>query len=649
MIRLGRVTRRPDHWATPHDRARYRTAERLDGPLPATEAAWLEEHLADCEACLATAQAFEADRLALRSLRDIAPEPPRDLWARTSASIEQVAAGHRRASTGPARQSPLARWGAVAGIAVVVVVVGSAVLSGGWPGSPSGVATGPQDSVTAVLTPPPLPGMEIGPGATPIVVDAGAVGWFDVGADGSYAYNVANVDQVCAKVDQASCAALDDGEGRRVALATSPKSIISSPSNSQAVVVGVDGSEGNQVFVVVLPGDPDASPSPSPTPAAATPTPTPSPAAPTPPPAAATPTPTLSSAASTAPTGPTPCVAIAQPDARRRPADSDAQPGCADADGQLRGVHRSDKPAAATPTPTLETTPVPSATPAPTAAALEIVSGVAVVGDAAAFSPDGAWFAFTARPADGSAGPDIYVWRVGDPQARAMTTDHRSTFGSWADGLVIGSRPGPPPTLPAPPPGDTDTASPAADVDPITFTIDPTTGAEAILPVAWWRPSVSPTGERAVVWDGSVVVDGGNRIVTSADGQLVLVPWAVDDAGSIDLATPIVSEGPIADFTVRWDDTGSWLAVWLADAGDPTVGRLSLLHIDPTSGAIDRPDAGPQDVPALPGFSIGSGRLAWATPRSQDGEASHVHIVAWSADGVGSIESAPGQDVVIVR
>lgn len=619
MTRLGRVTRRPDDWATPHDRARSRAAERLDGPLKATEAAWLEEHLADCEACLATAQAFEADRLALRSLRDIAPEPPRDLWARTSAAIEREAAGHGRASTGhgrastgPARQSFLAQWGAIAGIAVVAVVVGSSVLQGGWLPSASGTTNGVDGSMTAVLTPQPqASGIEIGPGATPIVVDAGAVGWFDVGVDGSYAYNVANVDQVCAKVDQASCAALDDGEGRQVALATSPKSIITSPSHSQAVVVGVDGSGGNQVFVVALPGDPDASPSPSPTPTAGTPSPPASPAAPTP-----TPTPTPSSAAPTAPTSP--------------PASEPP----------------SEPPSA---TPTLETTPVPSATPAPTAAALALVSGVAVVGDAAAFSPDGAWFAFTARPADGSAGPDIYVWRVGDPQARAMTTDHRSAFGSWADGLVIGSRPGPPPTLPAPPPGDTATASPAADVDPITFTMDPTTGAEAILPVAWWRPSVSPTGERAVAWDGSVVVDGGSRTITPADGQLVLVTWAVHDAGSIDLATPIVSEGPIADFTVRWDDTGSWLAVWLADAGDPTIGRLSLLHIDPANGAIDRPDAGPQDVPALPGFSIGSGRLAWVTPQSQDGEASHVHIVAWSADGVGSIEGAPGQDVVVVR
>ena len=156
MTRLGRVRRRPDHWATPHDRARHRAAERLDGPLGVVEAAWLEEHLADCTACFAEAQAFEADRMGLRSLRDDIPVPPRDLWARTSAAIEQEAAGHRRASTGPAARSPLAQWGAIAGIAVVSVVVGSALLQGGSLGGAGGTAAGPERSLTAVLTPQPL-------------------------------------------------------------------------------------------------------------------------------------------------------------------------------------------------------------------------------------------------------------------------------------------------------------------------------------------------------------------------------------------------------------------------------------------------------------------------------------------------------------
>ena len=129
--------------------------------------------------------------------------------------------------------------------------------------------------------------------------------------------------------------------------------------------------------------------------------------------------------------------------------------------------------------------------------------------------------------------------------------------------------------------------------------------------------------------------------IEPVDGRLVLDAW---DGGATDVDPDAytVSDGPLGDFTVRWDETGTWLAVWVADVADPTVGRLSLLHIDRRPATWTVPKAGPQDVPALPGFSIENGRLAWATPPSQDGEGSRVQIVAWSADGVGSIESAPG-------
>ena len=67
----------------------------------------------------------------------------------------------------------------------------------------------------------------------------------------------------------------------------------------------------------------------------------------------------------------------------------------------------------------------PSATPTATAAAeLAIASGIEVVGESAAFSPDGTWFAFTARPAD-----RLRVARMstpggsGDEQALPVTDD----------------------------------------------------------------------------------------------------------------------------------------------------------------------------------------------------------------------------------
>ena len=76
-----------------HERACRLAAVRLDQPLPADDAAALEAHLADCAMCRATAAGYEADRLALRALPPI--EPPRDLWARTSAALEREHARNR--------------------------------------------------------------------------------------------------------------------------------------------------------------------------------------------------------------------------------------------------------------------------------------------------------------------------------------------------------------------------------------------------------------------------------------------------------------------------------------------------------------------------------------------------------------------------
>jgi hypothetical protein len=102
-------------------------------------------------------------------------------------------------------------------------------------------------------------------------------------------------------------------------------------------------------------------------------------------------------------------------------------------------------------------------------------------------------------------------------------------------------------------------------------------------------------------------------------------------------------------FDARWDETGSAFAVWIEDAADPSFGRLSLYFVDPATGELDQPENAPREEPALPGFSIGEGRLAWATPSGQGGEGSRVQIVAWTDDGVGTAETAPGDQVVVIR
>jgi hypothetical protein len=153
-----------------------------------------------------------------------------------------------------------------------------------------------------------------------------------------------------------------------------------------------------------------------------------------------------------------------------------------------------------------------------------------------------------------------------------------------------------------------------------------------------------------VTWDGSVKVGPDGMTPVAAEGALVLRSFR--DASGVDTTgkpAAVVAEGSFAEFDVRWDETGSWLAVWLADAGDPSIGRLSLLQIDPVTGELERPRGAPRDTPALPGFSIANGRLAWATPRGQDGEGSRVQVVAWTDDGVGAVESGPVENVVVIH
>ena len=58
------------------------------------------------------------------------------------------------------------------------------------------------------------------------------------------------------------------------------------------------------------------------------------------------------------------------------------------------------------------------------------------------------------------------------------------------------------------------------------------------------------------------------------------------------------------------------------------------------------------DIAALPGLSLGSDRLAWASPSGQNGQGSTLSVYAWSDDGAGSVHGAPDPgtgDLVVAR
>ena len=194
MSRLGRVGRRPDHWDSPHERARLRVAERMAGDLGAEEAGWLDEHLAACAPCAALAAQYAADRLALRALRDAAPEPPRDLWARTAAAIERESSGSRANPLLAGRRISRIPLGAWSGIAVVALVVGVSALSGLRFQSGPAIDSEPSSGSTTGGDGGSGPDVAL---ATPFAVGAGDVQWVDKSANGGLGYNNANIDEVC--------------------------------------------------------------------------------------------------------------------------------------------------------------------------------------------------------------------------------------------------------------------------------------------------------------------------------------------------------------------------------------------------------------------------------------------------------------------
>jgi hypothetical protein len=325
-----------------------------------------------------------------------------------------------------------------------------------------------------------------------------------------------------------------------------------------------------------------------------------------------------------------------------------------------------------TATPTVSATPSGSidVTP-PGGGTVEIAHGLVLVGQTAAYSSSGSWFAFTARPLDASRGPDIYVWRVGSSAARNVTDDGRSVFGSWVGEQVVGSS------------AVDETGTATTGIRPESFLLDPNGGARIALPQtgAAWRPVVDPEGRRAVYWSGTLRSVGDPGFAPDA-GRLVLGDWAVTGAAPSASPTPSASPEPSAsggapasasvgptpaasdqtvmrhettiaagrmdDWDARWDPTGTHLAIWIADHENPAIGRLSLYAVSAFDGTIDVKSPLLNARRAVAGFSISEGSLIWAEPSndpaSSDGT---IQLLAWTDDGVGTVQTQSGPALVI--
>jgi hypothetical protein len=307
---------------------------------------------------------------------------------------------------------------------------------------------------------------------------------------------------------------------------------------------------------------------------------------------------------------------------------------------------------------------------------IEIASGVTVVGEAA-YSEDGAWLAFSARPSDGSTGPDLYLWSVGAPTAVAVTSDHQTYFSAWLGGRVLASRvvvPVAPVETEAALATPEATASASGAPEPLdghatSFLLDPVTQAATDISVPdVWLPVVDSSGRFVAFWSGTLRSITNGLDWELGTGELVLDRWSAgpDAAASPDPSTTVdpsaapagplgpagtavvVATGQTAAFKAKFDPSGTRLAIWVGEQSDAAIGRLQLIVLNST-GAID-PDVAPlRGAPALRRFSIDVGRLAWVSPSGQDGQESAVQVLGWSGFDFGEIRTIPSKDLYIVH
>lgn len=580
---MSPVFRRPDG----HERARELAAIRVDEALGPDDAAWLDAHLAGCAACREVADGYDADRLLFTPLKAASPVPPRDLWARTAAAIDAESHAAHRVPAAPSRGLRPANLLPVAGLAVVAVVAGSVLLNGG-----TSIVPGPT-----------------GPEATAMALQPGQVAVITRDPDGGLAFVTAAVPEVCPLPADGCDAAAPSFQADPLPefARTANVDAILSPDGGRVVVVQRDAKGTDGVFVVPLrqrtgqlPGDPTAEPST----AASTATPTEAPTEPTEPPASDTPAP------SEEPTEPP----TEEPTASASAGTASPEPDPTDVP--------TDEPASPSPEPTEEPTPEP--TPSVEVnpgddGTIEIASDVVVVGNLAAYNADGTRFAFTARPADGSAGPDVYVWNTGDARAHAVTGDHGSIFAGWQARDLLVSR--------------------VVDGSPWTVVIEPRNGEVREELGSAWLPTVSPDGASAAWWDGSVKLADDGVTWVPDKGRLVVGPWPDGIGGKDELQ--VLERGQVGDWEVQWDPSGRVLAAWTTGPGD-AVGELGLYALQGGRADVEAPRF--RDERAFGGFSLDRSQLVYAAPEGEDNRA--VWVVAWDGDTVGRVR-LPGDATVI--
>jgi hypothetical protein len=621
-----------------HARYRELLAARLDRPLTRPENRLLIGHLKGCPDCQQAERDYLAQGSLLRSMPK--PIPPRDMWARTSTALDRAVSrwsyryprfGRRAIARDRSR-----RAGAPGALATVVAALGVVTAVAVLQLAPA-LRPAP---VTAPMTAPvtdsaPLGTVAVALRPTPFAVAPQPLSLVAAGETDLSIYQT-SVDQVCPQ-STPDCFFDEKIVGRNVKLPRHlrPQNVALSPNGEQLAFVGHEADQDVITVVMLQNAGSGAIPGRSPR----------------------TPEPTRT--ASLIPATATPTNAVeesppVEPTESGSPGDSPppptetvpATPGVTDPDPTPTTEPSDDPPPSVEPTPPAAPES-PPASVVPDLVVLSILQDVHSAGAPPAWSQDGQVLAFSAMPSDGSHGPDVYVWRPGDGQARAITTDHASYFASWSGGRIVASRVNQ--TL-----GKSDSA------DVLTVVIDPTSLEERrVHGPKMWLPVVDPDRAHAVGWHGRL--DLTDDLPTVVEGALYIVDWAAmdpfgtaddTDSSSRDALVAIdaardPAANPVIDWNVRWSADGLVLGVWEGDAPGASWGELRLLAFDRESGQISSDEPLFKLTLAKRGFTLGVDRVAWVSP-SDDGTEGELRVRTWGVDGVGDlrIETLDLQELV---